>query len=1100
MKKVFTLLTLFIVAVSLQLVAQDEARLLRFPAISGNQLVFSYAGDLYTTGVNGGMARKLTSHNGYEMFPKFSPDGSEIAFTGQYDGNTEVFKIPASGGVPVRLTYGATLGRDDIGDRMGPNNIVMTWTPDGKNVVYRSRKQSFNDFKGQLYSVATTGGLSSEIPLTDGGFCSYSPTGDKLAFNWVFREFRTWKYYKGGMADDIRIYDFKSGNVEKITDNISQDIIPMWIGKEIYYLSDRDRVMNLFAYDTETKATRKVTDFTDYDIKFPSNNDTHIAFEKGGFIYLFDVKTQESKKLTITIANDQPWARNEWKDASKNIRDGALSPNGERVVLSARGDVWSVPATNGITTNLTATSGVNERSADWSPDGKHIAYISDATGEFEIYMKKQDGSEKPVQLTNGNKTYIFNLIWSPDSKKILFHNKKKELSYLDVDSKKVTVIETSDRSSGFTYNWSPDSKWITYTRPQADMTVVRLYNLDTKKSHEVTENWYESSSPSFSRDGKYLLFTSARDFNPVYSQTEWNHVYVDMSRIYMITLAKDTPSPFAPENDVVKMGDEEKNDSISDDKDKNKDKEKKKDKDNDKEIEKVVEVKIDLDGIQDRILSLPVSAGNYYGVTGVNNKIYYNAMSTSDKGSKMKVYDLKEKKETELGENVNFSLSPNGKKMLVRMGGKWGVIDLPTAKINIEKPVDVSKMKVNVDLRAEWQQMYDEAWRHMRDFFYDPGMHGVNWNDVYKKYNQLVPYIGHRSDLAYITGEMIGELNVGHAYSQNGETPEPERIKTGLLGAKVSRDKSGYFRIDQILKGANWSKNITSPLRAVGVNVNEGEYIISVDGIAVNTTDDLYALLIGKADTEVMLEINSKPSADGSRKVLINTIADEAPLYYYNWVQNNIAEVSKQTNGKVGYLHIPDMGVEGLNEFAKYYYPQLTKEGLIIDVRGNGGGNVSPMIIERLMRQLTYMTIHTGQQKGDPNPVGMHVGPKVTLLDKYSASDGDLFPYRFQVNKIGTTIGTRSWGGVVGYSGSIPLIDGGSIVTPSYAPYEKEGKEFIIEGRGVTPDIIIENDPHALYKGTDAQLNKAVEVILEDLKQHPVKLAPVPAFPNKTGK
>lgn len=1077
------MLSLLVLVASMQLVAQEEARLLRFPAVWGNQLVFSYAGDLYTTSVNGGTARKLTSHNGYEMFPKFSPDGSEIAFTGQYDGNTEVFKIPATGGVPQRLTHTATLERDDIGDRMGPNNIVMTWTPDGKSVVYRSRKQSFNSFRGQLYTVDAAGGLSTELPLSDGGFSSYSPNGTKLAFNWVFREFRTWKYYQGGMADDIRVYDFASGKVEKVSDSPGQDVFPMWIGSEIYYVSDRDRTANLFAYNTETKATRKVTNFTDYDIKFPSHSDTHIVFEKGGYIYLFDAKTQESKKLTIHIGNDQPWARNEWKSVDKSIREASLSPKGERVVFSARGDVWSVPSSKGVTHNLTATSGVNERGAAWSPNGKHIAYISDATGEFEIYLANQDGTGEPAQLTNGNKTYIFNIDWSPDSKKILYHNKKRELCYLDIDTKKVTVVDKSDRSTRFSYNWSPDSKWITYTRPQADMTVIRLYNVETKQSHEVTEGWHDSSNPSFSSDGKYLLFTSARDFNPVYSQTEWNHVYVDMSRIYMTTLAKETPSPFAPKNDVVTIDEDKKEE---------------KDKDEDT-TDKVVDVKIDLDGIKERVISLPVSPSNYYGVTAIDNKVYYLAISSSGNGSSMKVYDLKEKKETTLGSNVSYTLSANGKKMLVRMDGKWGVMDLPTAEIKIEEPINLSQMKVNVDLKAEWQQMYDEAWRHMRDFFYDPAMHGVDWDEVYKKYNVLVPHIAHRSDLAYITGEMIGELNVGHAYSQNGEKPEPERIATGLLGAKISRDKSGYFRIDELLKGANWSKQLHSPLRAVGVDVSEGDYIISVDGVATTTTNDVYQLLVGKANTEVLLKVNSKPSASGSRQVLVNTIADESALYYHKWVHENIAKVSDQTDGKVGYLHIPDMGVEGLNEFAKYYYPQLRKEGLIIDVRGNGGGNVSPMIIERLMRQLTYMTMHTGQTEGDPNPVGMHVGPKVTLLDKYSASDGDLFPYRFQVNKIGKTVGTRSWGGVVGYSGAISLIDGGSIVTPSYAPYDKDGKEFIIEGRGVVPDIIIENDPAQQYKGIDAQLNKAIEIVLDELKANPVKLPPIPAYPVKTG-
>ncbi len=1081
---ILSIVILAAMAFVFRLSAQDEARLLRFPAVSGDQLVFSYAGDLYTCGINGGMARKLTTHKGYEVFPKFSPDGSELAFTGQYDGNTEVFKIPARGGVPERLTHTATLGRDDMGDRMGPNNIVMAWSPDGKQIVYRSRKQSFNDFRGQLFTVPSGGGLSEEIPLTDGGFCSYSPDGEKLAFNWVFREFRTWKYYRGGMADDIRIYDFKSGKVEKITDSPAQDIIPMWIGKEIYFLSDRDRIMNLFAYDTGTGETRKVTDFTDYDIKFPSHSDKHIAFEKGGYIYLFDVETQQSKKLSIQIAGDRPWARDEWKDASRSIREGSLSPNGERVVFSARGEIWSLPAKNGITHNLTATAGVNERNAEWSPDGKHIAYISDESGEFEIYIMPHDGSGDPVQLTSGNKTYIFSLDWSPDSKKILYHNKKRELCYVDVESKKVTVVEKSDRSTGFSYNWSPDSKWITYTRPQRDMTIIRLYNLEDKKSYEVTEGWYNSYGPSFSSDGKYLLFTSERDFNPVYSQTEWNHAYVDMSRIYLVTLSKETPSPFAPENDVVKIEEKEKGEEGG----------KKKDDTDSKDI------KIDIDGIQERIISLPVSAGNYSGVTGVKEKIYYSVRSASDRGSTMKMYDLEKKKETELGSNVRYTLSPNGKKMLVSMNRQWGVIDLPSGKIDIKESIDVSGMRVMVQLQDEWQQMFDEVWRHMRDFFYDPGMHGVDWKAVYEKYNVLVPWVSHRSDLAYLMGEMIAELNVGHAYVNNGERPEPERIQLGLLGAQVSRDKSGYYRIDKILKGANWSRQLTSPLRAVGVNISEGDYIISVNGADAGSTDDIYSLLVDKAGDQVMLGINSKPVAEGSREVLVEPISNESSLYYYQWVHSNIEEVSKQTDGRVGYIHIPDMGVSGLNEFAKYYYPQLTREGLIIDVRGNGGGNVSPMIIERLMRQLTYMTMHTGQQEGDPNPVGMHVGPKVTLLDKYSASDGDLFPYRFQVNELGPTVGTRSWGGVVGYSGAIPLIDGGSIITPSYAPYDKDGKGFIIEGEGVVPDIIIENDPAELYEGKDAQLNKAIEVILDELEKSPVKLPPIPPFPDKSGR
>lgn len=1060
--------------------AQEEARLLRFPAINGNQLVFSYGGDLYGLSSNGGMARKLTTHSGYEMFPHFSPDGKLIAFTGQYDGNTEVFLIPSQGGIPKRLTYTATLGRDDIGDRMGPNNIVMGWTPDGKEIIYRSRKQSFNDFRGQLFLVPVEGGLSRELPVTDGGFCSFSPDGSKLAFNWVFREFRTWKYYRGGMADDIRILDMKTSKVEKITDTESQEIIPMWIGDEIFFLSDRDRTMNLFVYDLKTKTTTKVTDYTDYDIKFPSFSKDYIVFEKGGYIYKFDVKTRKPEKLAIQIADDRIYARNELKDASRSITNADLSPNGERVVFSARGEIFNVPSKNGFTINLTGTSGVHEREADWSPDGKTIAFISDRTGEFEIYTMKQDGSEKPVQITSGTNTYIFGFEWSPDSKKIAYNDKKNRLQIVDLETKKNTVIEETDRGPFYSYNWSPDSKWIVYTKPEKEFTRIRLYNLETKNKYELTDGWYNSANPGFSHDGKYIVFTSARDFNPTYSNTEWNHAYVNMNRIYLITLAKDTPNPFAPENDVVKTDAETKTAAAGD--------------------KPVGDVKIDIDGIQERVVSLPVTPSNYNNVVCLQDKVYYYENPAGGAGMKAKFFDLKKKKETELGDNLRFTVSSNCKKMLVVQGQRYSVIDLPSAKVNIEEPIDLTEMRVYTNLKEEWAQMFAEAWRHMRDFFYAPNMHGVDWKAMYEKYRVLVPHVAHRSDLAYLMGEMVAELSVGHAYVNNGERPMPERINTGLLGAQLSRDKSGYYKIDKILKGANWSSTLRSPLREIGVNVNEGDFILAVDGKPTSDMNDIFSSLINTAGKEVELTVNSKPAMEGSRKALVKPVADESTLYYYNWVQKNIDYVTKKTNGKVGYLHIPDMGVPGLNEFAKYYYPQLNKEALIVDVRGNGGGNVSPMIIERLMREFTYATMSNGQKEGNVNPGGMLLGPKVTLMDKYSASDGDLFPYRFQVLGLGKTIGTRSWGGVVGYSGSVPLIDGGSLITPSFGPYAKDGSGWVIEGIGVTPDIVVENDPAKLYQGQDDQLDKAIEVIQDEMKNFKEKLPPIPPFPDKSGK
>ncbi|NOR76581.1 MAG: protease, partial [Draconibacterium sp.] len=508
---------------------------------------------------------------------------------------------------------------------------------------------------------------------------------------------------------------------------------------------------------------------------------------------------------------------------------------------------------------------------------------------------------------------------------------------------------------------------------------------------------------------------------------------------------------------------------------------------------------VDIDGINERIISLPVSPANYYNVVGVANKVYYSVRSAGSRETKVKMYDLGEKKETELGAGLNYTISSNGKKMLASMKGQYEVINLPTGPVKIEKPMDLTGMKVSVNLKEEWAQIFDESWRQMRDFFYAPNMHGVDWEAMREKYGALVPYAVHRSDLSYIIGEMVGELNVGHAYVNNGERPMPERIPMGLLGAKLVKDDSGYFKIDKILDGANWSNTLRSPLKDIGVNVNEGEYIIAVNGKSTKDVNDIYSMLIGQTNREVQLLVNSKPSEDDSRKTLVKPIASEANLYYYNWVQNNINYTAEKTNGEVGYIHIPDMGVGGLNEFVKHFYPQLNKKGLIIDVRGNGGGNVSPMIIERLMRRLTYLNYSTGQSEGSTSPGGMHLGPKITLMDKYSASDGDLFPYRFQQLELGKTIGTRSWGGVVGYSGARPLIDGGSLITPSFGPYDKDGSKFVIEGEGVTPDIIIENDPAKLYNGEDAQLNKAIEEILKDIENWKEKITPIPPFPDKSG-
>lgn len=1085
MRKFVLTIILGVMAVSC-LLAQEEARLLRFPAVHGDQVVFTYAGDLYTVDKPGGVARKLTNHKGYEMFARFSPDGSQLAFTAQYDGNTEVYAMPAEGGVPTRLTYTATLGRDDISDRMGPNNIVMTWTKDGKDIVYRSRKGSFNSFVGQLFTVPVTGGLSEEVPLSTGGFCSFSPDGKKLAFNRVFREFRTWKYYKGGMADDIRIFDFETGEVTRITDNESQDIFPMWWENKIYFISNRDRIMNLFVYDLESKETRKLTDYDYYDIKFPSLGDGQIVYENGGYIYVFDLNTEEETKIEVIIADDFYGGRNEIKDASKFINSVDIAPDGKRLVFGARGDVFTVPAEHGITRNLTETSGAHERNALWSPDGKWIAYISDVTGEYEIYIEPQDGMGEAIQLTKNADTYKFEIEWSPDSKKILWSDKKLRLQYVDIDTKKVTLVGQEDVWEYFNFNWSPDSKWIVYTAIDPFFVGrVMLYSVESGEKYEVTGEWYTSGGASFSKDGKYVVFTSDRDFNPIYSQTEWNHAYQNMSRIYIVPLSNETPNPLAPENDEVEIREEEKQENGE---------KKKKDEDKGEEDKSI---RVDAGGLMDRIIGIPVSPSNYWGVSMIDDKIYFNESKSGGEGMKLKMYDLKKKKETDLADGMRFKISANGKKMMVSKGTKYAVIDLPSSPIKVDEYVDLSNMKVYVNYNEEWEQIYEEAWRQMRDFFYVENMHGVDWEAMKEKYEVMIPYVNNRNDLNYLIGELIGELNVGHAYISGGDKPDPERIKTGLLGAKLSKDESGYFRIDKLLEGQNWSKRMRSPLTEVGVEANEGDFIIAVNGKSTEGMDDIYSSLVGKAGQQVMLKINSEPKEEGARNALVVPIDDEADLYYFNWVRGNIEHVNEKTDGQVGYIHIPDMGPEGLNEFVKHFYPQLNKKALIIDVRGNGGGNVSPMIIERLRRKITRANMARNVTVPGHTPRQMMLGPMVCLINQYSASDGDLFPYSFKKHELGKVIGVTTWGGVVGIRGSLPFIDGADLRKPEFASYSAEESEWIIEGFGVEPDIWVDNDPHQEYLGVDAQLDKGIEVILGELEDY-VPVPPIPAGPDKT--
>jgi len=614
------------------------------------------------------------------------------------------------------------------------------------------------------------------------------------------------------------------------------------------------------------------------------------------------------------------------------------------------------------------------------------------------------------------------------------------------------------------------------------MNKIYVYSLAQNKKYEITEGWYSSYSPIFSDDGKYIVFISNREFKPIYSWTEWNHAYIDMAKIFLVLLTKDTVNPFKPENDEVQ---------IKTSKSSGKSKKTKKQKDKEKLI------KIDFDGIKDRIVSLPIKASRYRNISFVDNKIYYIRKGFADEKPILLMYDLNKKEEKQLGHASSYVISFDQKKMLVKIKDSYGIIDLPKSQVKIEKPLNLDNLVVKLNRKKEWEQIYNECWRQMREYFYAPNMHGVNWEDIKERYKPLVKYVNHRADLTYIIGEMIGELNVGHTYVGGGDYPKPKRIKLGLLGAQFEKDKkTGFFIIKKILKGVPWDKELKSPLMEPEVNAKEGEYVIAIDGIKTDTVNNIYKLLVGKADKQVKIALNSKPSTTGSREVIVVPIADESKLYYYNWVQRNIEIVNKKTNGKVGYVHIPDMSVEGLNEFVKHYYPQITKKALIVDVRGNGGGNVSPMIIERLRREIAMITI-ARNTKPSPNPDGMIWGPMVCLCDEYSASDGDIFTYRFKHYKLGKVIGKRTWGGVVGIRSSLPLVDGGQLYKPEFSRYDVEGKKWIIEGHGVEPDIYVDNDPALEYQGIDQQLNKAIEVILDELKTNEKQVPPPPPYPER---
>jgi tricorn protease len=1063
----------------------NDMRLLRSPDIHGDTIVFTFAGDLWTVSAQGGQARRLTGSVGFQGQPKFSPDGSTIAFSGNYDGNHDVYTIPAGGGEPVRLTWHPGWDR------------VIDWQPDGQNVRFQSGRQSRTGRDDQLYTVSIDGGLPRRIILPTAGLSSYSPDGKKIAFNRNSRENRTWKRYKGGMAQNIWVYDFDTNDTRQITEWIGSDNYPMWHGDKIYYNSDQSGRLQIWVHDTTSGEHRQVTEHDEYDVKHPSLGPDSIVYENGGWLYVLDLATEETRKVTVSLFSDNVLTRPTIKDVGKQIGGGVLSPDANRAVFTARGDIFTVPAEKGTIRNLTATPGIREREASWSPDGKNVAYLSDRTGEYEIWIRPADGKGEEKQLTTGSKTYKMQLDWSPDSKHLAVSDAAMNLWIVDADSGRMKKIDQGASGEIRSWNWSPQSDWIAYTkREENNFSSIFIYNVADGKTHRVTSDFTNDMSPCFDDEGNYLFFVSARNFNPTLGGFDLKPLWTNMDGLYLVTLREDVEHPFPPESDEAEVNGEKDEEEDSDDEGKDEEEE-----ENGEEKEPI---EIDLEDLAGRMVELDVSQGNFFNLHFADGKLFYGSRpftagggrGAQGAGTDIMVFDMAEREAEKVLPKVNgFTLSADGKKILYFSNGSFGIIDAAKDQEPAEEPLRTDEMQAKVDPRAEWRQMFRDAWRQERDFFYDPGMHGVDWDHMYERYGQLIPFVTHGADFSYVLGEMIGELNSSHSYVRPGDMPKAKQVGTGLLGCTFELDReSDRYRFGRIFSERDWNSDTPTPLNQPGQEVGSDDYILTVDGVTLTADANPYSLFENKVGRQVVLEIGPNPNGTGSREITVVPIANDDGLRYEAWVQGNRRRVDELSDGKIGYLHMPNTAVGGQVGFAKGFYPNLRKDGLIIDERFNGGGFIPDFFMSILRQKLVNLwKPRYGQDWRTPGSA--FLGHMAMITNGYAGSGGDALPYYFKYYELGEVVGTRTWGGLVGISRGIGLMDGGQVTLPEFGLFNVNG-EWDVENHGVEPTIEIDNLPHQEIAGRDPQLEKTVEVLLQKIKDEPVTTPQTPgSFP-----
>jgi tricorn protease len=1072
MKKLAVLFTSGVIAIVAT--AQIDAGLFRFPDVSSTQIVFTYANDLWVIPKEGGTAIKLSSPAGVESYPRFSPDGKNIAFSGNYDGNSDVYVLPVAGGVPLRLTS------------HGYPDRVIDWTTDGKKVLFASSRESGKARFNQFYTVASGGGAAEKLPIAYGEFGSFSPDGKQIALVFRTQVGRNWKRYRGGWKADIHIFNLQTLADENLASpEEAGSEFPMWNGNSIYFLSDRgpELRMNLWRYDIASKKYEQLTKFTDYDVHYPSIGPDDIVFEAGGKLYLYSLSAKKQKEIKVNLVSDRAMLKPKIESAENLVQFMSLSPDGNRVLFQARGDIFSVPAENGFVKDLTRTSIAAERYPMWSPDGKYIAYWSDASGEYELYLMQPDKENSAKKLTSYGPGYRYDVVWSPDSKKLSFIDKAMRIQVYDLTTNETTAVDKALRWThgplqGFSSSWSPDSKWLAYHRDLENYhNAIFIYDHTTKKTKQVTDGFYNCNEPVFDPEGKYLYLFTSQTFNPVYSDVDNTFSYPNTRGVAAIALKKTTPSLLAPKNDAVTITEGEvKPDPSLENKKEKKDSAALTKKPDSKSVD------IDFDGFEQRMVLLPVAPGNYRNLEAGKGKIFYlKVPNTGTAGAKnsIKYYDIDKREEKTVLEDADFYLlASNKQKMLTGRSGSYAVINAAENQ-KFEKPLRTTEMQMMVNPFDEWKQIFMDAWRFERDYFYDAGMHGVDWNATKDRYLKMLDGALTREEADFIVGEMIGELNASHTYHGGGDMERTKAQNVGYLGVNWKAD-GNYYKIDKIIRGASWDAEVRSPFDMSGVNIKEGDYILAVNGIPLTTSGDPFIAFQGLANKTIEITYNSSPSLNGAKTAVVKTMSDEYRLRNLAWIEEMRKKVDEETNGEVGYIFVPSTGVDGQNELMRQFNAQWQKKGLVIDERFNDGGQIPDRFIEMLNRDpLAFWAIRDGETW--PWPPYAHFGPKVMLINGWSGSGGDAFPDYFRRKKLGPLIGARTWGGLIGISGVPPLIDGGSVTVPSFRMYNPDGTWFK-EGHGVEPDIAVPENLGMMAKGVDPQLQRAITEIKNLLK------------------